>query len=136
MMALVTALMVILPASSHFSRQALAAGPEPAGWYAGDPHVHRSCGDTPETVSSLQSKMEGNTLSFLSLLADMGNGEVLDPVTDLPRVTGSDDLVSTGSRTVRWDAEWHWDAIYTQFPHQALGGHVVSLGLTEAHQIW
>ena len=26
--------------------------------------------------------------------------------------------------------------IYNQYPHQALGGHVVALGLTEAHQIW
>ena len=26
--------------------------------------------------------------------------------------------------------------VYYQYPHQALGGHVVALGLTEAHQIW
>ena len=37
---------------------------------------------------------------------------------------------------MHWDAEWHWDAIYNQYPHQALGGHVVALGLSEAHQIW
>ena len=66
----------------------------------------------------------------------MGNGEVQDPVTDLPLVNGQDDPVSTSGRIVHWDAEWHWDATYTQYPHQALGGHILALGLTEAHQIW
>ena len=55
---------------------------------------------------------------------------------DLPRVNGQDDSVSTSGRIVHWDAEWHWDATYTQYPHQALGGHILALGLTEAHQIW
>ena len=113
-----------------------AGGPEPAGWYAGDPHVHRSCGGAPESKSSLYAKMSSQNLAVISLLADMGNGEVQDPVTDLPLVNGQDDPVSTSGRIVHWDAEWHWDAVYTQFPHQALGGHVVALGLTEAHQIW
>jgi len=49
---------------------------------------------------------------------------------------GQDDAVSTPGRIVHWDAEWHWDATYGQYPHQALAGHVVALGLTEAHQIW
>ena len=72
----------------------------------------------------------------MSLLADMGNGEVQDPVQDLPRVNGQDDPISTPGQLLHWDAEWHWDATYSQYPHQALGGHVVALGLTEAHQIW
>ena len=112
------------------------AAPEPAGWYAGDMHVHRSCGGSPESVSSLYSKMSTNDLAVISLLADMGNGEVQNPVTDLPRVTGQDDPISTPGRIVHWDAEWHWDATYGQYAHQALGGHLVALGLTEAHQIW
>ena len=118
------------------SINARAAGPEPAGWYAGDMHVHRSCGGSPEAVSSLYTKMSPQNLSVISLLADMGNGEVQNPVTDLPLVNGQDASVSTSGRIVHWDAEWHWDATYNQYPHQALGGHVVALGLSEAHQIW
>ena len=112
------------------------AAPEPAGWYAGDMHVHRSCGGSPESLSSLKTKMSTNDLAVISLLADMGNGEVQNPVTDLPRVTGQDDPISTPGRIVHWDAEWHWDATYGQYAHQALGGHLVALGLAEAHQIW
>jgi hypothetical protein len=113
-----------------------AQNPEPAGWYAGDMHVHRSCGGSPEAESSIFQKMGTQNLSTLSLLADMGNGEVQNPTTDLPLVNGNDDPLSTSSRIMHWDAEWHWDATYTEYPHQALGGHIVSLGLKEAHQIW
>jgi hypothetical protein len=115
---------------------AQAADPEPTGWYAGDMHVHRSCGGSPEAVSSLYNKMATNNLAAISLLADMGNGEVQNPVTDLPLVNGQDVSISTPGRIVHWDAEWHWDATYGQYDHQALGGHVVALGLSEAHQIW
>ena len=115
---------------------AWAAGPEPAGWYAGDMHVHRSCGGSPEAVSDIYDEMAGQNLAVVSLLADMGNGEVQNPVTDLPLVNGHDDPVSTPGQIVHWDAEWHWDATYTQYPHQALGGHLVLLGLTNAYQIW
>lgn len=111
-------------------------GPEPAGWFAGDMHVHRSCGGAPEAVSSLLQKMSPQGLAVISLLADMGNGEVQNPATDLPLVNGRDDPASTSGRTVHWDAEWHWDPTYTQYPHQALGGHIVGLGLSNAHQIW
>jgi hypothetical protein len=113
-----------------------SAGPEPAGWYAGDMHVHRSCGGTAEPVATMFQKMVPQNLAVVSMQADMGNGEVQDPALDLPRVTGADDPLSTATRIFHWDAEWHWDAVYTQYPHQALGGHVVTLGLTEAHQIW
>jgi hypothetical protein len=65
--------------------------PEPSGWYAGDMHVHRSCGSSPEAVSTMFSKMSPNNLSAMSLLADMGNGEVQNPVTDLPLVNGKED---------------------------------------------
>ena len=115
---------------------AQAAGPEPAGWYAGDPHVHRSCGGSPEAVSDIYAQMAGQNLAVVSLLADMGNGEVQNPVTDLPLVNGRDASVSTPGQIVHWDTEWHWDATYTQYAHQALGGHLLLLGLTNAHQIW
>jgi hypothetical protein len=111
-------------------------GPEVTGWYAGDMHVHRSCGGSPESVAGLPSKMATENLAVISLLADMGNGEVQNPATDLPQVNGQDASVSTPGRIVHWDTEWHWDAIYTQFPHQALGGHLVALGLTQAQQVW
>ena len=111
-------------------------GPEPAGWYSGDIHVHRSCGGSPESVASLLAKMGVNNLAAISLLADNGNGEVQNPVTDLPLVTGQDDPISTAGRIIHWDVEWHWDAVYTQYPHQALGGHLVALGLNSAQQIW
>ena len=113
-----------------------STGPEPSGWYTGDMHVHRSCGGTPEAVSDVFQKMTTHKLSVMTLLADMGNGEVQTPALDLPRVTAVDDPLSTASQIAHWDAEWHWDATYTQFSQQALGGHVVALGLSEAHQIW
>jgi len=37
---------------------------------------------------------------------------------------------------VHWDAEWHFDPYGTTFEHKALGGHLVLLGLKEAHTIW
>jgi Domain of unknown function (DUF4082) len=113
-----------------------AGGPEPSGWYAGDMHVHRSCGGSPEAVSSLFSKMSNNNLATISLLADMGNGEVQNPATDLPLVNGQDASVSQPGRILHWDTEWHWDATYSQYAHQALGGHIVALGLSGANQIW
>ena len=112
------------------------SGPEPTGWFAGDPHVHRSCGGSPESVASMLQKMDAQDLRFISLLADMGNGEVQNPITDLPLVNGQDASVSTANRTVHWDAEWHWDATYTQYAHQALGGHICALGLNQASQVW
>jgi hypothetical protein len=74
--------------------------------------------------------MGPQNLAAISLLADSGNGEVQNPTTDLPLVNGSDASVSTPGRIVHWDTEWHWDATYTQYPHQALGGHIVNLGLS------
>ena len=129
-------ILLILILFGYYGHIAKAANPEPAGWYAGDMHVHRSCGGTPEPVTSLFNKMATNNLATISLLADMGNGEVQNPVTDLPLVSGLDASISAPGRIVHWDAEWHWDATYSQFEHQALGGHLVALGLNEAHQIW
>jgi hypothetical protein len=126
----------ILLLVSCYGLTAQAANPESAGWYAGDIHVHRSCGSSPEAISSLYNKMSTNNLAAISLLADMGNGEVQNPATDLPLVNGQDASVSSPGRILHWDAEWHWDATYNQYSHQALGGHLVALGLSEANQIW
>jgi len=110
----------------------------PAGWYAGDIHVHRNCGIYSATYStdSLKQWMKANRLSVMCLLADMGNGEVLDPATDLKKISGHDDPLSTPEQIIHWDAEWHWDATYNNFANQALGGHLVLLGLKNASQIW
>jgi hypothetical protein len=113
-----------------------ATVPEPFGWFTGDIHVHRSCGGSPEALSSLLNRMGPQNLAVISVLADMGNGEVQNATTDLPLVNGQDASISTPGRIVHWDTEWHWDATYTQFPHQALGGHLVALGLTNAQQRW
>lgn len=119
-----------------YSPDAGIKNPEPADWYAGDMHVHRSCGGTPEPVADIYRKMIPRDLAVVSLLADMGNGEVRNADEDLPLVTGNDAPISRPDRILHWDGEWHWDTTYTQYPHQALGGHVAGLGLTEARQIW
>ncbi len=113
-----------------------STSPEPSGWYAGDMHVHRSCGGSPIPLSNMYDMMTTNNLAVISLLADMGNGEVQNPATDLPLVNGQDASISTPGRIVHWDTEWHWDATYSQYAHQALGGHIVALGLNQAQQVW
>jgi len=129
---IIVAVFAVLSAHEVFAQ----ATPEPAGWYAGDMHVHRSCGASPESVSSVFTKMNPQNLAAISLLADIGNGEVQNPVTDLPLVNGQDAPISVPGRILHWDTEWHWDATYNQYPHQALGGHIVTLGTSNAHQIW
>ncbi|HYI93632.1 MAG TPA: DUF4082 domain-containing protein [Bryobacteraceae bacterium] len=113
-----------------------SGGPEPTNWFSGDIHVHTNCGGSPEALNSILNRMAPQNLSVISLLADMGNGEVQNPATDLPLVNGQDASVSIPGRIVHWDTEWHWDAIYTQYAHQALGGHILALGLTQAQQVW
>jgi uncharacterized protein YjdB len=113
-----------------------SAVPEPAGWFNGDIHVHRSCGGAPDSVSSIFNTAVSRDMNVISLCADMGNGEVQNPATDLPLVNGTDASISTPGRILHWDTEWHWDATYSQYPHQALGGHIMSLGLSSASQVW
>lgn len=111
--------------------------PEPAGWYSGDMHVHRNCGSGDvKSVSQLTSMMEENDLDVISVLADMGNGEVKYSTEDLLKVNGQPAPESKNGRIVQWDVEWHWDATYSEFSNQALGGHLVLLGLNNAKQIW
>ena len=107
--------------SSSFTVNSVSSGVAPPGWYRGDMHVHLNCGPGSATnsVTDIYNQMVNQDLSVVSLLADMGNGEVQDPTTDLPLVNGQDAPISTPGRMLHWDAEWHWDATYTQYPHQA-----------------
>lgn len=114
------------------------ARPEPENWYAGDIHVHRNCGEVTSTLAETEfaAMMEPNDLAVISVLADMGNGEVKDSNTDLPKVNGKDAPYSKPGRLVHWDAEWHFDPAGVTFEKKALGGHLVFLGLKEAHTLW
>ena len=75
------------------SEVALEVGkPEPDDWYAGDMHVHRNCGEGTSILaeSEFTPMMEPNDLAVISVLADMGDGEVKDSKNDLPKVNGKD----------------------------------------------
>jgi hypothetical protein len=112
--------------------------PEPPDWYAGDMHVHRDCGEVTPLYpdSAFIRMMEPNDLAVIALLADMGNQEGRESDIDLAKVTGQDAALSKPGRMVHWDAEWHFDPFGVTFENKALGGHLIFLGLTEAHQIW
>lgn len=140
-------LITVIPANTIFTITCFPEGmydgsslnrPEPPGWYPGDMHVHRNCGEvTPIwTEASLVEMMEINDLAVVSLLADMGNGEVKDSKSDLPKVTGADAEESSPGRILHWDAEWHFDPGGVTFEQKALGGHIVLLGLKKAYTIW
>ncbi|MBN1479666.1 CehA/McbA family metallohydrolase [candidate division KSB1 bacterium] len=130
-----------IPAKSVFTlaEKTTRHRPEPSGWYAGDMHIHRDCGGSPEDIlpeDKFIEMMKVNDLAVISVLADMGNGEVKPSEIDLKKVNGQDFPLSVPGRTIHYDAEWHWDPFGVTFEHKALGGHIVLLGLTEAHQIW
>ncbi len=112
--------------------------PEPSDWYAGDMHVHRNCGIGRPVLpeSEFINMMKPNNLAVISVLADMGNAEVQDSRTDLPKVNGTDAPQSGPGRIVHYDAEWHFDPEGVTFDHKAIGGHLVLLGLKNARQIW
>jgi hypothetical protein len=109
-----------------------AENPEPSGWFAGDAHVHCDCGVaaaltvTPEEIFAA---MKTNSLAVVSLLADMGNGEVRDAPRDLPNINGKDFPLSTPRQILHWDAEWHFDPSGVTFEEKAIGGHLILLGL-------
>jgi|GEM_PF-1498929 len=127
---------LVAAAALGLAVSAWAARPEPTNWFVGDLHVHRSCGGNPVPLTTISNAMVAADLMVLSLQADMGNGEVLDPATDLPLVNGNNSPASPPGRIIRWDAEWHWDPVYWQFPHQVLGGHILAMGITNAVQRW
>ena len=124
------------PESEHVGTS--GSKPEPDDWHAGDMHIHRNCGEGTSILaeSEFTKMMEQNDLAVISVLADMGDGEVKDSKTDLPKVNGTDATQSKPGRIVHYDAEWHFDPAGTTFEHKALGGHLVMLGLKEAHTIW
>ena len=131
LMAALLVILAIAPANGQ------SRNPEPAGWYAGDAHVHCDCGvagGDPVSAQYLLEAMKVNNLSVVSVLADMGNGEVRDAVRDLPRVNGGDDPVSTADRILHWDAEWHFDPSGVTFEQKAIGGHLIVLGLRHAER--
>ncbi|HTQ57137.1 MAG TPA: CehA/McbA family metallohydrolase [Bryobacteraceae bacterium] len=128
---LATLLVVLAPAYGQ------TTNPEPEGWWAGDAHVHCDCGvagGASFTPAQLREAMQINNLSVISMLADMGNGEVRDATADLPRVDGEDDPLSTPERVLHWDAEWHFDPRGVTFAQKAIGGHLIVLGLGHAER--
>jgi hypothetical protein len=116
--------------------------PEPPGWFAGDPHVHRGilCGrsDAKEmlTPQELLDGMKANNLAVLSVLGDIGNGEVKYPEKDFALTNGEDHPASTPQRILHWDAEWHYDPKGVTFEQKVIGGHLVVLGLKQAKTIF
>ncbi|MBZ5595485.1 MAG: CehA/McbA family metallohydrolase [Acidobacteriia bacterium] len=130
----------VLPVLALIAGLALrAASPEPSGWFAGDAHVHCDCGVaggltvTPEQVFAA---MQTNHLAVVSLLADMGNGEVRDAARDLPQINGKDFPLSTPRQILHWDAEWHFDPRGVTFDQKAIGGHLIVLGLEHGERVF
>lgn len=114
--------------------------PEPPDWYAGDAHVHRGigCGRENEkqmlTPQELLEMMKPNDLAVVSMLSDIGNGELKYADKDIPLMTGQDNPVSTPERIVHWDAEWHYDPDGVTFERKVIGGHLILLGLKQGGQ--
>ena len=99
-------LLAAAPVPGQQSPASLSARPEPAGWLAGDAHVHLDCGigsgHEPLTAQEIFSAMPQPSLAVVSLLAEMGNGEVRQASRDLPQVNGRDFPLSTKERILRW----------------------------------
>ena len=117
-----------------------AGRPEPPDWFAGDAHVHRGigCGRADEkemlTPQLLLEMMKTNNLAVISVLSDIGNGEIKYAEKDIPLITGGDDPVSTPDHIVHWDAEWHYDPEGVTFERKVIGGHLILLGLKQGGQ--
>jgi hypothetical protein len=109
--------------------------PEPATWFAGDPHTHRgilcarSNADRMLTPDEVREMMRPNDLDVVAVLGDIGNGEIRESAIDLPLVGKSDGLM-------HWDAEWHFDPQGVTFDQKAIGGHLIVLGLQHAEVIY
>ena len=119
-----------------------AERPEPREWFAGDPHVHRGIGcarsdaDRMLTPEELLEMMRPNDLDVISVLGDMGNGEIREAAEDLKLIDGKDHPQSSGGRILHWDAEWHFDPKGVTFEQKAIGGHLIVLGLRHARTIY
>ncbi|MEO8657841.1 MAG: hypothetical protein ABI693_05190 [Bryobacteraceae bacterium] len=114
---------------------ACCAQPAPPSWFAGDPHVHRGmlCGRNGSTSmltpGELLAMMKRNRLDVISVLGDIGNGEIRDAAEDCRLINGTDHPASLANRLLHWDAEWHFDPKGVTFELKAIGGHLVVLGL-------
>jgi hypothetical protein len=128
-----------LMSSSLLGGQSLER-PEPPDWFAGDAHVHRGigCGRSHEKEmlmpQQLLEMMKTNNLAVISVMGDIGNGEIKYADKDIPLMTGRDDPVSTPDHIVHWDAEWHYDPEGVTFERKVIGGHLILLGLKEGGQ--
>lgn len=118
------------------------AKPEPPDWFAGDAHVHRGigCGRANEkemlTPEQLLEMMKPNNLAVISVLSDIGNGEIKYADKDVPLMTGKDNPASTPQRIIHWDAEWHYDPEGVTFERKMIGGHLILLGLNKGGYPW
>ncbi len=117
-----------------------APRPEPPDWFAGDAHVHRGigCGRSNEKEmlrpQELLEMMKTNNLAVISVLSDIGNGEIKFAGKDLPLITGQDNPASTPERIIHWEAEWHYDPEGVTFERKVIGGHLILLGLKHGGQ--
>jgi hypothetical protein len=113
---------------------------EPGDWFAGDAHVHRGigCGRSNEkemlSPQQLLEMMKVNDLAVVSMLADVGNGEMKYADQEIPLINGQDNPASTPQRILHWDAEWHYDPEGVTFKRKMIGGHLILLGLKEGGQ--
>ena len=134
----ITLVMCAASAAACWAQSALK--PEPADWFAGDAHVHRGmgCGRAKEkemlTPHELLEMMKPNDLAVISVLADIGNGEIKYADQDIPFITGKDDSASAPERIIHWDAEWHYDPEGVTFDRKVIGGHLILLGLQQGGQ--
>lgn len=86
--------------------------------------------------AELLSMMEVNELDVISVLGDIGNGEIRDAAEDLKLITGADHPASTRRRLLHWDAEWHFDPVGVTFDRKAIGGHLIALGLKSGRTVY
>ncbi len=133
-------LLLVVFVSANGASVALSATPEPEGWYAGDPHVHLDCGvgsgHDPVTPDQIVSDMKLHNLAVVSLLADLGNGEVREASRDLLKINGQDFPANSPGRLLRWDTEWHFDPKGVTFEQKVIGGHLILLGLSKAERMF
>src|SRR5439155_22995466 len=124
-----------LPAPAFFQAQPTDRL-EPPDWFAGDAHVHRGigCGRSNEkemlTPKQILEGMQTNNLAVISVLAEIGNGEIKYADRDIPMITGEDNAVANGQRLVHLDDERHLDPEDVTFSDKVSVGHRFVRGIT------
>jgi hypothetical protein len=86
------------------------------------------------TSQQLLEMMKTTNLAVISVMGDIGNGEIKYADKDIPLITGRDDPVSTPDHIVHWDAEWHYDPEGVTFEKKVIGGHLILLALKQGGQ--